>query len=324
MKPEVVLITQFEPSGDQPGEFTLFRKRFDLKPLAVPNPTGNLYASSDGSILGLIAGVGAVRTATTVTALGMDPRFDLSESLWLISGIAGGDPAQCPLGSPILTDWCVDGDLAWEIDGRELPDSWSTGILPLGAKEPYGKPADDSGVFGPRYEKVQLPADILEWARGKLDAVSWLSSPEAKAEGRLYPESPAAAADPSLKTGSTLSAVRFWHGKLMNDWAHRWVELFTGGAGTFHTSNMEDSGTLHAIRFLATLNRANSQRILLIRSVSNFTRPPEGLPAVSSLIDDESEAHFPGFTLALENGYRAAEVLIKSWIAGDRPPDLGA
>ena len=323
MKPAVVLVTQFEPTNGQAGEFSRFREAFSLEPIPDSPLPDLLYTNADGSILGIIAGVGAVQTASVITALGMFSRFDLSDSLWLISGIAGGDPARSALGSPILTDWCVDGDLAWEIDARELPEDWPTGLLPLGAKAPYSPPAADGGVFGSRYESTPLPKDVLNWAQKLAASVPLAQSDEARKEGERYSENPAAAGEPCLQVGATLSAVRFWHGHLMNEWANRWVELFTSGQSQFQSSNMEDSGTLFAIRFLHRQGLANADQVLLIRTVSNFTRPPRGEPAVSTLIAEEGEAHFPGFSLALENGFRIGEKLIRNWLAGDRPPGRG-
>ncbi|MGE9291906.1 MAG: purine nucleoside permease [Puniceicoccales bacterium] len=320
MKPRVVIVTQFQPPDPQPGEFSHFQQGYNLEPLKDSPLPGLLFSNPDESLLGIVAGVGAVQTATVITALGLDPRFDLSESLWIISGIAGGDPAMASLGSPVLTDWCVDGDLAWEIDARELPPNWDTGILPLGAKAPYSPPTADDGVFGSRYECSQLPSAILAWARNQLGSVPLAENDEARIEGERYRNCPLAASPPALRVGTTLSAVRFWHGHQMNEWARRWVDLFTQGQSPFITSNMEDSGTLYALRFLAQRGRVDDQRILLIRTLSNFTRPPSGEPSVSTLIAEEGDAHLPGFELALENGYRVARKLITDWLAVDRPP----
>ena len=67
-------------------------------------------------------------------ALGMDPRFDLSKAYWIVAGIGGGDPADVSLGSAVWADHVVDGDLAYEIDARQIPESWPTGFVPLRKK----------------------------------------------------------------------------------------------------------------------------------------------------------------------------------------------
>lgn len=321
MKPAVVLVTLFEPP-EAPGEFALFREGFALRPLEKAGPL-RLFADREGSVLALVAGVGPVQTAAAVTAVGLDARFDLSEALWIVAGIAGGDPAVVPLGSPVWADWCVDGDLAWEIDAREIPPGWSTGILPLGAREPFGPSAGEDGAFGPRYESFRLPPGPLAWALERTGGLELRRSEEARAEGRRYGGA-ASAADPCVLRGATLSAARFWHGSRMNEWARRWVDHHTEGRGRFHTSNMEDSGTLHALRLLGRLGRADPGQVLVLRTVSNFTRPPDGAPAVATLLaaDESSEVSFPGLPLALENGYRAAAEIIRRRRAGERPPPV--
>ena len=40
-------------------------------------------------VLGLLTGEGTVAAAMAITALGLDSRFDLKESLWLVTGTAG-------------------------------------------------------------------------------------------------------------------------------------------------------------------------------------------------------------------------------------------
>ncbi len=318
MKPSIVLITLFEPETAS-GEFSRFRESFLLHPFETRLPL-RLHRNKEGTVLALVAGVGPVQTAAAVTALGMDPGFDLSQSLWIVAGIAGGDPAAVSLGSPVWADWCVDGDLAWEIDAREIPAGWSTGILPLGAREPYGQPADNDGAFGPRYEVAPLPQPTVDWAMDISSDLRLAAPKEAAAEGHLYGEA-AAAAPPAVLKGTTLSAARFWHGPKMTEWARKWTDLFTGGQGRFHTSNMEDSGTVHALRLLARAGRVDPSLILVLRTVSNFVSPPPGEPPTATLFGDmDEEVSFPGMEPALENGHRAAAAVIRSFLRGNRPP----
>jgi len=73
-------------------------------------------------------------------------RFDLSKSYWLVAGIAGANPDTAPLGSAVWAEWIVDGDLAHEIDTREIPPDWTTGYIPLFSSHPFALPRpDDNG-----------------------------------------------------------------------------------------------------------------------------------------------------------------------------------
>src|ERR1700748_2938006 len=95
---------------------------------------------NDQGVMGILTGVGTARAAASIMALGLDPRFDLTKAYWLLVGIAGGDPQDASLGSAAWAEWVVDGDLAYEIDAREIPPQWSTGYVPLGKQVPYEQP----------------------------------------------------------------------------------------------------------------------------------------------------------------------------------------
>ena len=40
-------------------------------------------------VLGILTGVGTAKAASSIMALGLDPRFDLRKAYWLVAGIAG-------------------------------------------------------------------------------------------------------------------------------------------------------------------------------------------------------------------------------------------
>lgn len=305
---QAVLVTMFEPGGSHQGEFSRFLETGELAPVD-PADCGldNVWLSHDGGLLAVVAGVGAANTAVSLTALGMCSCFDLSRAYWLISGIAGGDPAVTSLGSPVWTDWVIDGDLAFDIDIREAPAGWPTGIFPLGAREPYGSIHDDSGVFGHTYQTFQLNPELVAAARRATADIELLDTPVVEAARADYSEEPVALEAPRLRVGSNLSGARFWHGHHHNDWARRWVDYWSRGCAKFTTSAMEDSGSLLAIRHLERCGRADFSRVAVLRTISNFTTPPDSISAHHNLVGHPSEdAHFPAYEVALENGFRTA------------------
>ena len=90
--------------------------------------------------MGMVTGMGSINSASAVTALALDPRFDLSKAYWLVAGIAGVDPSAASIGSAAWAEWLIDGDLAHEIDAREIPKDWPTGYFARDAKGPYAEP----------------------------------------------------------------------------------------------------------------------------------------------------------------------------------------
>ena len=124
---KVVVVTMFErgaDTGDEPGEFQYWVERNKLdRVIRFPQGYHDLRMNRDG-VLGIVTGVGTAKAAASIMALGMDPRFDLRKAYWLVAGIAGIDPADGPVGSAVWAEWVVDGDLAHEIDAREIPADW--------------------------------------------------------------------------------------------------------------------------------------------------------------------------------------------------------
>ena len=120
----VVVLAMFERGesrGDNPGELQLWVERLGLD-TEYECPLGQdvLYMNDDG-VMAVLVGGGIPNATASVMALGLDDRFDLTRSYWLVAGIAGGDPADMSLGSAAWARHVVDGDLLYEIDGRDIP-----------------------------------------------------------------------------------------------------------------------------------------------------------------------------------------------------------
>src|SRR5580698_4743944 len=204
---KVVVITMFErgaDTGDQPGELQYWVERNQLDRV-IPFPQGfhNLRMNRDG-VLAVLTGVGTAKSAASIMALGMDPRFDLSKAYWLVAGIAGINPERGSLGSAAWAEWVVDGDLAREIDAREIPADWKTGYLPLRGAVPYEqpRPANEGEVY-------HLNPALVAWAYGLTKNLSLADSDSMQAARSLY-DAPNARRPPSVMRGDTLSSGTFW------------------------------------------------------------------------------------------------------------------
>src|ERR1035437_1078952 len=140
---KVVVVAMFErgnDTGDEPGEFQYWVERNKLdRVFSFPQGNHDPRMNRDG-VLGIVTGVGTAKAAASIMALGLDPRFDLRKAYWLVAGIAGTDPADGPVGTAFWAEWVVDGDLAHEIDAREIPAGWKTGYVPLRRSAPYEQP----------------------------------------------------------------------------------------------------------------------------------------------------------------------------------------
>jgi len=315
---KVVVVTMFErgeDTGDTPGEYQLWVEREHLDQI-IPMPAAYHHARMNKEgVLGILTGVGTAKAAASIMAVGLDPRFDFSKSYWIIAGIGGGDPADVSLGSAVWADHVVDGDLAYEIDARQIPQGWPTGYVPLGKGTPFEEPV--SAQFGQVYT---LNPALVAWAFHLTQDVSLPDSDSLRAARSRFAGFPNAMKPPFVTEGDQLSSNTFWHGSKMEEWANAWTRYYTGGKGNYMVCAMEDTGTLQALTFLAQAGRVDFSRVLVLRTVSNYDREPPGTSAADSLrtmISGYYSAYFPALEAAQVVGDKVVRELITHWAEHD-------
>jgi purine nucleoside permease len=314
---KVVVINMFEAgadTGDIPGEYQYWVERQHLDTI-LPFPQGyhDLRLNPATGVLGLLTGVGNVRAASSVMALGLDPRFDLTHAYFLVAGIAGIDPAVGSLGSAVWSDWIVDGDLAHEIDAREIPKDWKTGYVPLGKSTPYEQPR--TARFGDDGNIYHLNPTLVDWAFNLTKDTKLPDTPQI-AERRMQYEGAAAHRPPFVLRGDNLSASTFWHGKLMNQWARDWVKYQTDGRGTYAVCGMEDTGTLQSLTWLARAKKLDINRVLVLRTASNYDQQRTGITAAESIAETKVtkySAYLPSLEDAYLVGHIVVDNLVSNW-----------
>lgn len=310
LKVKVVVVAMFEPGadrGDTPGEFQYWVEREHLdKTYPLPAAFHDVLANDQG-VIGLVTGIGTAHSASSIMALGLDPRFDLTHAYWLVAGIAGVDPADASLGSAAWAEWVVDGDLAHEIDAREIPKNWPTGYLPLDSSEPYPQHLkSDSPMPGVAYH---LSPALTDWAYELTRDTPLLDNDKLKESRARYTEHPNARKPPFVLKGDNLASGTFWHGKLLNRWANDWTRYWTNDQGNYVTTAMEDSGTLQSLTNLAHAGKVDLDRVLVLRTASNYDSPPPGRTAAENLAEENSGV-YSAYIPSLENAYRVGSRVV--------------
>jgi purine nucleoside permease len=312
---KVVVLAMFErgeDTGDAPGEYQLWVERERLEQIFdLPAGYHHVRMNGDG-VLGMLTGVGTAKAAASVMALGLDPRFDLSKAYWIVAGIGGGDPADVSLGSAVWADHVIDSDLAYEIDAREIPKDWPTGYVPMRRSTPYQPPArpDSDG------EIFTLNPQLVAWALQLTKDVLLADSDHIRMARARFNNFPNAIRPPFVTHGDALSGMTFWHGAIMDTWANAWVKYFTGGAGNFMVTAMEDTGTLQSLTFLSHAGRVDLNRVLVLRTVSNYDQQAPGLTAVQSLkqmIDGDYDAYMESLEAAERVGDKVVRDIVDHW-----------
>ena len=308
---KVVVVAMFE-RGDVPGEYQLWVEREHLDRV-IPVAAGYHAARMNGDgVLGMLTGIGTAKAAASVMALGTDPRFDLSKAYWVIAGIGGGDPADVSLGSAVWAEHVIDGDLSYEIDARDIPKDWPTGYVPLRREVPYEQPVRTE-LEGEMYT---LNASLVDWAYRLTRDTPLKDSEQMRTSRARFTGFPNALRPPFVAKGDTMSSSTFWHGARLDAWANEWTRYYTGGKGNYMIAAMEDSGTLQALTFLSHAGRIDLNRVLALRTVSNYDREaPGSTPAESlkGLVTGSYSAYMPALEAAETVGDRVVRYLVEHW-----------
>ena len=291
----VVVVTAFElgeDTGDRPGEFQAWAK---VLPERLPFPAGVLNLRYDPAthVLAISTGEGTGHAAASIMALGMDPRFDLTHAYWLVAAIAGVNPNTGSAGSAAWIGNVIDSDFGYAIDPREAPVGWATGLLPYHRTQPYQQPLPDASdnLF-----PLNLP--LRDWA---YDLTRDVALPDSQALQELratYTGFPEAQKPPHVLTGDEVSGQSFWIGAMMNAHAEAWTRYWTGGKGRFVMTAMEDTGVARALAMLGKAGRAAPERLLVLRTASDYSAPPKGQSAHELMLSEMG--HFPAYTASLD------------------------
>jgi purine nucleoside permease len=309
---KVVVVTMYQIgklTDDKPGEAHLWVERQKLDRV-LPFPLGEYeLRMNDAGVLLVCTGGGVTNASSSIMALGLDPRFDLRHAYWLVAGIAGGDPLDVSLGTAAWAKHVVDGDLLYEIDAREIPEEWPYGLLPLGGK----KPNNLAGGWTVDTIHYALNAPLVEWAYALTKDHPIPDSPAIAKFRRQFAGYPAATRPPFVTIGDSLSASTYWHGEHLNQWANDWVKLQAGKDANFMMADMEDSGTLTALRRLSRGNLVDLNRVLVLRTASNYTMAPPGKSTAWSATAEYPDAGAPAIEAAYQVGNRVVQALLDGW-----------
>lgn len=312
-KVKMVVVTMFEigeDTGDTAAEFQLWNERRNLSQVFEFGAYHNLHFDPETGLLVIVTGIGTAKAAASIMMLGMDSRFDLTEAYWLVAGIAGFDPEDASIGSAAWAEYLVDGDLSHEIDPREMPEDWKYGYIARYTDQPF-----DPDKPEPTGEMFRLNPDLTEWAYQLTKDIELPDFESLQETRALYTEHPNAQRPPFVLKGDNLAALTFWHGAILNDWANDWVDYWTEGDGEFVSSAMEETGTMQSMEYLDNAGRVDRDRVMVLRTASNYTMPPPGITAAQNLLA-ENEG-YAGLQASLESAYmvgsKVVDTILENW-----------
>ena len=313
----VVIVTSEvgKDTGDTPGEYQFWVEREHLDEVlefpggpSLPEGQHPLRTNKDHTILGMLSGATLANATASTMLLGLDPRFDLSHAYILINGFAGVDPSWGSIGSAAWARYAVS-DVAREIDAREMPKGWPYGWLPIWAHEPNQRNPSSPGLRlarpGDLSDLYPLNEKLANWAYEQTREINLGDDTELKAFRAEYAGFPNAQRPPFVGLGDTVASDVFWHGRIMNQFAEDWVHLWTDGKGVFAMADMDDAGFMEAIERLGRMHRVDPQRVMVLRTASNYSMQPPGQDAVRSLTRGYSNGR-----MAAESAWRCGSTVL--------------
>ncbi|KAK7403657.1 hypothetical protein QQX98_010580 [Neonectria punicea] len=316
LEPKIFIISLFPIEADVwykhlPGSDLgdLFAQKISVPGLSPLYP--DIHCTSDGTICQVITGMSEINAATTITSVVLSRRFDLRKTYFLLAGIAGVNPNHGTLGSVALARFAVQVALQYEIDLREAPSDWKTGYFSFGTQSPTEYPTELYGT-----EVFELNEALRDVAFGFASAATLNDTTGAQeyrakyeAAGSRYHS---ATKSPSvLKCDVTTSDV-FFSGNHLGEAFEDLTNLWTNGLGKYCMSAMEDNAILEALVRFHVHDMVDFSRVIVLRTGSNFDRPPPGVDALTHLRGQ----HLNGIEIAADNIYLAGVEILKG-ILGD-------
>jgi purine nucleoside permease len=281
-------------SGDKAGEFQFWYERYfsDSQAIRVKGAANPIYCNQNG-VCGSVLGMGKVGSSASVQAIILNEQFDVTNTYFIISGVAGTPPSKGTIGDVSWGSYVIDYDLGhrWHVN--------------------EGKP--NEMAFTPRkgYESIrryQLNPELLHWALSLSEDVQLKDSSSAKQYRMRYPN-PQARRSPAVNYGTHITGDTFFHGPGLSNEAQYISQLYE--ADDYVITEMEAAAIAQVLdRTLGT------SRMMSLRGAVNFD---QGHPKESTLdhLDPAPGQTAGGFAETVENialvGARITNHIVANW-----------
>ncbi|KAK3937205.1 putative purine nucleoside protein [Diplogelasinospora grovesii] len=266
----------------------------------------HVHCVADHSVCQVTTGEAEINAASTVMAVVLSGKFDLRKTYFMIAGIAGVNPKFSTLGGVALARYAVQVALQYEFDAREMPENFTTGYFSYGTSLPNQFPTVLYGT-----EVLEVSQELRELAfsyasRGNLsdNDVSQEYRARYKASGPAYV---AGTKSPSVVMCDAVTSDVYYSGTYLSEAFENVTKVWTNGTGEYCMTAQEDNATLEVLVRMAIEGLVDFSRIIVMRTGSDFDRPPPGVSAYDHLLVLNQN----GFEIAIENIYIAGIEIVK-------------
>ncbi|MBF9000637.1 MULTISPECIES: purine-nucleoside phosphorylase [Vibrio] len=299
--PKVLVVTMFGSEAQPWLEHQQLTQNYEIPGLSREYPA--LHCNETGLCM-VTTAMGYANASATLTALEFAPQVDLTNSYIIIAGIGGVDPDQGTLGSAHWARYAIDGGLTHRIDARQMPKDWTTGTFALGSNKPGEKPKWSAGT-----EVFHLNDALVDKAYALSKHVALLDSDAADKDRQQFTDSAKAQSKPFVSICDTISNDTFWVGSKIAKAMDNYAATLTDGKANVCTTQMEDNASLTALQRGADADKLDFNRILVLRTASDFDQEAPGQTPIEALAANGS-----GYEPAEVNAYRVANAVASNII----------
>ncbi|EEQ40605.1 hypothetical protein CLUG_04733 [Clavispora lusitaniae ATCC 42720] len=272
-QPKVFVINMFEFEAKPWLEGMEFVHNITIPGLSPLYPA--IHCNSDYTVCQLTTGEGEINAAATISALGLSPLFDLAKTYFLISGIGGGEPQHTTLGSVTFAKYAVQVALEYQVSYQEFittNPNWTSGYWAYGTDNPWTYPGN---VYGT--EVFELNEKLRDKAVELAETAELNNGTARNVEFRQEYDFEAAQGAPSVVKCDVLTSDNYFTGNVLGDYFSFYASLMTNGSATYCSTAQEDNASLEAITRLTKAGLADFNRVMVMRTISDFSRPPPSM-----------------------------------------------
>ncbi|KAH7140084.1 purine nucleoside permease-domain-containing protein [Dactylonectria estremocensis] len=309
--PKVMVISMWSPEGQIWHDQLPSSGLGNLTSHSIHSPGFSMlfpraFCTEDGSICQLTLGEGEINSAASLMALVLSPMFNLRQTYFLLAGIAGVNPRYGTLGTVALAQYAVQVALQYEIDPRSLPTEWPTGYIAYGRNQPLEYPFI---TYGTEVFELNAKLQNIAYERASRATLKDAEGPRAyrnlyRAMGEPYKM---ASRPPSVIKCDTATSDVYYSGKRLSEAFENITSVWTNGTGSYCMSAQEDNATLEVLIRAAIEKLVDFGRVIVLRSGSNFDRPPPGRTDLEHLTDTQQN----GFYIAIDNMFLAGSMITR-------------
>lgn len=272
-QPKVMVVNMFSLEEKPWLEGLDFIHNITIPGLSPLYPT--VHCTTNYSICQFTTGEGEINAAASVNALGLSPLFDLSSTYFLINGIAGGEPQYTTLGSVTFAKYAVQVALEYQIAYQDFigtNPNWTSGYFAYGTDNPWTYPGN---VYGT--EVFELNEKLRDRAAELASEQDLNNGTELNAEFRALYDYEAAQSLPAVVKCDSLTSDNYFTGNTLGDYFSAFASMMTNGSAVYCSTAQEDNASLEALTRLDLHGLVDFNRVVVMRTISDFARPPSSM-----------------------------------------------